>query len=100
MEALSWLLGPESMKQKIRRNRGGSGDKGVGSDGVSLLRPSGGQACRPHPCHPVAERQPTSTGWLPLEAVSDAMFVRIPTACEIVVVGGVGCESVVTCCLA
>ena len=54
----------EPVKHKIRRHRGGSGDKRAGSEVAILPRPSGGPLCNPPLCHPVAEGWLASTGWL------------------------------------
>ena len=40
MEASGWLLEAKTVKQKVRRHRGGSVDERVGSDVVSLQRPT------------------------------------------------------------
>ena len=50
---------------KVRRHRGGFGDKRVGSEKAGLWRPSWCPPCRPLLCHPVAERRLASEG--PLE---------------------------------
>ena len=52
------------MKWKVRRQRGGSGDKRVDSEEASLWRPFGGPPCSPPLCHPVAEGQMVSMWWM------------------------------------
>ena len=53
---------PEPVKWRIRRYRGGSGDKKVSTEEATLQRPSRGPHCSPPLCHPVTEGQPATTG--------------------------------------
>ena len=61
MVASGW---PEPVKQKVRRHKGGSGDKRVGSVEASLQRPSRGPPRSPPLCHSVAESRLASMEWL------------------------------------
>ena len=55
---------PEPLKHKVRWQRGGLGDKRVGSEEATCRRPTEGPPCSAPLCHPVAETWLASTGLL------------------------------------
>ena len=65
---------PEPVTWNMRRHRGGSGDKRVGSEKASLQRPSGDPPCCPWP---------PWGGWPSgaLTTVADAMFIGYSKYC-------------------
>ena len=78
------------MRWKVRRQRGGPEEQGVGLEEASLQRLSGGPPCRPPLCHPVAEQQLASMWWLASGGLLEGHWCYV---CRVTSIGYLACRA-------